>query len=132
MTSPDSPKHVGEPLGRVVDVRRDSFALETTASLHSGDGISFFGRDQELHGTVVNQIDGAAVFPEKLGGIERGLRVFRNHDHAFVSQVVRSRNQRRIAVNLRLSRERGGISPGGQRRGRSDRRLRNRLLPRVG
>jgi putative protease len=103
VASPDSPKHVGEPVGRVVDVRRDGFVLEAAAPLRSGDGISFFGRDQELHGTVVNQINGAAVFPEKLGGIERGLRVFRNHDHAFVSQVVRSQNQRRIAVNLRLS-----------------------------
>ena len=102
VASPDSPKHVGESVGRVVDVRRDSFALEAAAPLHSGDGLSFFGRDQELHGTVVNQIDGTAVFPEKLGGIERGLRVFRNHDHAFVNQVMRSRNQRRIGVNLRL------------------------------
>jgi putative protease len=103
VASPDSPKHVGEPVGRVVDVRRDGFVLEAAAPLHSGDGISFFGRDRELHGTVVNQINGAAVFPEKLGGIERGLRVFRNHDHAFVSQVVRSQNQRRIEVDLRLS-----------------------------
>jgi putative protease len=103
VASPDSPKHVGEPVGRVVDVRCDGFVLETAAPLHSGDGISFFGRDQELHGTVVNQINGAAVFPEKLGGIERGLRVFRNHDHAFVSHVVRSQNQRRIEVDLRLS-----------------------------
>jgi len=103
VASPGSPKHVGEPVGRVVDVRGDGFVLEAAAPLHSGDGISFFGRDQELHGTVVNQINGAAVFPEKLGGIERGLRVFRNHDHAFVSQVARSQNQRRIAVNLRLS-----------------------------
>jgi putative protease len=109
VASPDSPKHVGEPLGRVVDVRRDSFALETAASLHSGDGLSFFGRDQELHGTVVNQIDGSAVFPEKLGGIERGVRVFRNHDHAFVNQIMRSRNQRRIAVKLRLSESAAGF-----------------------
>jgi putative protease len=100
---------VGEPVGRVVDVRRDGFVLEAAAPLHSGDGISFFGRDQELHGTVVNQINGAAVFPEKLGGIERGLRVFRNHDHAFVSQVVRSQSQRRIEVNLRLSESAAGF-----------------------
>jgi putative protease len=109
VASPDSPKHVGEPVGRVVDMRRDGFVLDAAAPLHSGDGISFFGRDQELHGTVVNQINGAAVFPEKLGGIERGLRVFRNHDHAFVSHVVRSQNQRRIAVNLRLSESATGL-----------------------
>ena len=109
VASPDSPKHVGEPLGRVASVRRDSFVLQPASPLHSGDGISFFGRDQELHGTLVNQIDGAAVFPEKLGGIERGLRVFRNHDHAFVSEVLRSKNQRRIAVNLRLSETAAGF-----------------------
>jgi len=109
VASPDSPKHVGEPVGRVVDVRRDCFALEAAVPLHSGDGISFFGRDRELHGTVVNQIDGTALFPEKLGGIERGLRVFRNHDHAFVNQVMRSRNQRRIGVNLRLSESAAGF-----------------------
>jgi putative protease len=102
VASPDSPKHVGEPLGRVANVRRDSFVLDAPVPLHSGDGISFFGRDQELQGTVVNQSDGATVFPEKLGGIERGVRVFRNYDHAFVHQVAHSRNQRRIAVTLRL------------------------------
>ncbi|HEX7597033.1 MAG TPA: U32 family peptidase [Polyangia bacterium] len=109
VASPDSPKHVGEPLGQVAGVRRDSFVLEPAAPLHSGDGISFFGRDQELHGTVVNQVQGAAVFPEKLGGIERGVRVFRNHDHAFVSQIGRSKNQRRIAVNLRLAEGAAGL-----------------------
>jgi len=109
VASPDSPKARGRAVGRVVDVRRDCFALEAAVPLHSGDGISFFGRDRELHGTVVNQIDGTALFPEKLGGIERGLRVFRNHDHAFVNQVMRSRNQRRIGVNLRLSESAAGF-----------------------
>jgi 23S rRNA 5-hydroxycytidine C2501 synthase len=103
VTSPDSPKHVGESIGRVARVGRDGFFLDTAAPLRSGDGISFFGRDQELHGTVVNQVQGGKVLPEKLGEIESGVRVFRNHDHAFVSQIQRSRNQRRIAVKLRLS-----------------------------
>ncbi len=103
VTSPDSPKHVGESVGQVARVGRDGFFLDTAAPLRSGDGISFFGRDHELHGTVVNQVEGGKVFPEKLGGIESGVRVFRNHDHAFVSQIQRSRNQRRIQVKLRLA-----------------------------
>jgi putative protease len=110
VTSPDSPKHVGESVGQVARVGRDGFFLETTAALHSGDGISFFGRDHELHGTVVNQVQGGKVVPEKLGGIESGVRVFRNHDHAFVSQIQRSRNQRRISVKLRLSDGTDGLS----------------------
>jgi putative protease len=103
VASPDSPKHVGEPLGQVTSVRRDSVTLQTDASLHSGDGIAFFAGDRELQGTVVNRVDGATIFPEKLAGLARGVRVFRNHDHAFVSQVNHSQNQRRIPVVLRLT-----------------------------
>lgn len=103
VASPDSPKHVGEPLGQVAAVRRDSVTLQTDASLHSGDGITFFAGDRELQGTVVNRVDGATIFPEKLAGLARGVRVFRNHDHAFVTQVSHSQNQRRIPVVLRLT-----------------------------
>lgn len=110
VTSPDSPKHVGESVGRVARVGRDGFILDTAAGLHSGDGLSFFGRDHELHGTVVNQVQGDKVLPEKLGGIESGVRVFRNHDHVFVSQIQRSRNQRRIDVRLHLSEEAEGLT----------------------
>jgi putative protease len=109
VTSPDSPKHVGESVGRVAKVGRDGFFLDAHAPLRSGDGLSFFGRDHELHGTVVNQVQGDKVLPEKLGGIESGVRVFRNHDHAFVSQIQHSRNQRRIAVKLRLCEEPEGL-----------------------
>jgi putative protease len=103
VASPDSPKHVGEPLGQVTAVRRDSVTLQTDASLHSGDGITFFAGDRELQGTVVNRAEGATIFPEKLAGFSRGVRVFRNHDHAFVTQVNHSQNQRRIEVVLRLT-----------------------------
>ncbi len=103
VASPDSPKHVGEPLGQVTAVRRDSVTLQAAASLHSGDGITFFANDRELQGTVVNRVEGQMVFPEKLAGLARGVRVFRNHDHAFVTQVNHSQNQRRISVVLRLA-----------------------------
>jgi len=110
VASPDSPKHVGEPLGRVAGLRRDSFILDAPALLQSGDGITFYNRDQKLEGSTVNRVQGKTVFPQKLDGLAAGARVFRNHDHAFAKQIAQSRPVRKIAVTLELGETAEGIS----------------------
>ena len=105
----NSPKMVGEYLGAVSAVQGRRFALDTTIELHSGDGLCWFDAQQDLSGTVVNHVQAAAagsgkvwVTPEKMAGIHKGLRIYRNRDHAFLRQVERSQPQRKIAVRLRL------------------------------
>ncbi len=105
----DSPKMVGEYLGTVSAVRGPRFELETTVPLHSGDGLCWFDDQHALGGTVVNAVQSVAhdshalrVTPDKIAGIHQGLKVYRNHDHAFLRQVERSRPVRKIAVRLRL------------------------------
>jgi collagenase-like PrtC family protease len=110
VASPDSPKHVGEPLGSVATVGRDCFTLDASAALHSGDGITFFDREHKLDGSVVNRVQGETVFPQKLGGIAAGARVFRNHDHAFAAEIAKSHPSRKIAVSLTLRDTSNGIS----------------------
>ena len=102
VASPESPKHVGEPLGHVAALGRDSFTLDAAAPLHSGDGITFYDRDHQLEGSTVNRVQGKTVFPQKLDGLAAGARVFRNHDHAFAKQIAQSRPVRKIAVELKL------------------------------
>ena len=110
VASPDSPKHVGEPLGHVAALGRDSFTLDGPAPLQSGDGITFYGPDDQLEGSTVNRVQGKIVFPQKLDGLAAGARVFRNHDHAFAKQIAQSRPVRKIAVALKLSETAEGIS----------------------
>ena len=102
VASPDSPKHVGEPVGRVKSVGRDSFTINAPAPLRSGDGITFYDRQRQLEGSLVNRVQGQTVFPQKLAGIAPGARVFRNHDHAFAAELGKSRPTRKIAVDLVL------------------------------
>ncbi len=107
----DSPKMVGEPAGRVQAVGRDSFVLDaSSAELNSGDGLSFFDRQGRLTGTMVMRTAGKDVFPAKMTGIERGLALYRNYDHQFISQLGKSKPCRKIGVKM-LFRE----SPGGYR-----------------
>jgi collagenase-like PrtC family protease len=109
VASPDSPKHVGEPLGQVTAIGRRSFTLDAAAPLHSGDGITFFDRARKLEGSLVNQVQGPVVYPQKLAGITHGTRVFRNHDHAFAAEIAKSRPVRKIAVTLRLCETTDGL-----------------------
>jgi putative protease len=110
VASPDSPKHVGEPLGRVTALGRDSFTLDMPAPLSSGDGITFYDGDHQLEGSTINRVQGKTVFPQKLAGLAAGARVFRNHDHAFAKQIAQSRPARKIAIALRLRETSDGIA----------------------
>jgi collagenase-like PrtC family protease len=109
----DSPKMMGELVGMATAVQGQSFVLDTTVSLHSGDGLCWFDDRHGLCGTVVNGVQltagGTVVTPQEVAGICAGLQVYRNHDHAFLRQVERSRPVREIAVHLRLESVPGGF-----------------------
>jgi collagenase-like PrtC family protease len=109
----DSPKMVGQALGPVTAVHDQSFVLDTSLSLNSGDGLCWFNDTHELGGTVVNAAQptpgGVIVTPQEMAGIRPGLQVHRNHDRAFLRQVERSRPDRKIAVRLRLANTAEGL-----------------------
>ena len=109
VASPESPKHVGEPLGTVRSVGQASFTLDGHQALHSGDGITFFGRAHRIEGSLVNRVEGQTVFPQKLGGLAPGARVFRNHDHAFAAEIARSRPSRKLGVRIELDETATGL-----------------------
>jgi putative protease len=100
--SPETPKMVGEEVGRVISTGPRDFTIEASLALHAGDGLCFFDRDGQLRGTTVNGVRGSTVEPDKIEGIEPGTLISRNHDHQFLTQVAKSRPKRRIAVKLTL------------------------------
>ena len=99
---PPTPKMVGEEVGRVAKVDRDTITIATMLPLHSGDGLCFFDKSGELRGTPVNAVRGAAITVQSAAGIRVGTLLFRNHDHAFLTRVKTARMERRIRVTLTL------------------------------
>jgi collagenase-like PrtC family protease len=112
--APDSPKMVGEYLGTVTRLEAGSFLLETAIPLHNGDGLCWFGPENELAGTFVNRVgpagSGLRVTPADMAGLHPGLALYRNRDHAFLGQVERSRPVREIEVRLRLEETLDGLA----------------------
>jgi len=108
--SPDTPKSIGEPLGRVVKLNRASFVLEPGPAVQRGDGLCFFDAKRELTGTQVNDVQGRTIFPEKMDGLAVGTLVYRNHDRAFLSALEKSATERKIGVRFRLAETVNGIA----------------------
>lgn len=106
----DTPKMVGEQLGRVVSVDQRSFTLDTQVRLEGGDGVCFFDEHHELRGTLVNTMDGQAIGPAAMHGIRVGSVIHRNHAHAFIRQLLKTKSRRTIAVTLSLGETPDGFS----------------------
>ncbi|GAK58633.1 peptidase U32 family protein [Candidatus Vecturithrix granuli] len=100
VASIDTPKSIGEKIGQVLTVNKRYFMLDTPAILHNGDGICFFDTSRELQGTQINSVQAERIFPASMEGISRGMVIYRNYDHAFITQLSNSRIERKIGVRL--------------------------------
>jgi len=105
----DTPKSIGETIGTVSKVQKDSFVLESEVELHNGDGICFFSADGELAGTTVNRVEGRRVWPQKMEHIRAGTEIRRNYDHIFSKQLERP-GERLIGLKLTLTETPDGIA----------------------
>lgn len=107
---PETPKMVGEEIGRVLSAGERFAKIDSDVELHPGDGICFFDRKGELRGTVVNEARGAVFAPDKPKGMEPGTVIYRNHDHEFLSRLKKANPQRLMDVRLTLRATVDGLS----------------------
>ncbi len=101
LASFDTPKSQGEYLGEVMEVRRDR-GFRLSARLSAGDGICFL-TPEGLRGTNINCVEGDWVYPNRMDGVVRGAKIFRNFDKRFADLLDSSRPKRKIAVRAKFS-----------------------------
>lgn len=91
----DTPKAIGEFVGRVECVERDSFCLDRAAELAAGDGLCFLGSGT-LTGTSINRVGDGRIEPNRMEGVAPGADVYRNYDRRFNQALQHSRTHRSI------------------------------------
>ena len=97
----DTPKSLGERVGRVIIVSKDHFILSDDSHLlNNGDGICFLNRQMKLVGTQVNKVDGYKITPESMSDIRTGALIFRNKDQKFGNELKNSNDIRKINIDL--------------------------------
>ncbi|WP_319237375.1 U32 family peptidase [uncultured Propionivibrio sp.] len=114
----DSPKFAGEAIGEIARLGRKEFDLATQATLHNGDGLSFYTTDGELTGLRVNiatPIDSGFRLSPSLtdgrlpAGLQVGTKIFRNHDQIFERALEKKSAERRIPLRIRLGENADGL-----------------------
>ena len=105
----DTPKAMGERIGRIARVERRGIVLDRKHDLATGDGVCFIA-DGSLVGTNVVGVEGERVQLNRYDGVMVGVELFRNHNRLFSQAVERSRVKRTIAVDFDLKFEERGIT----------------------
>ena len=103
--SPDTPKAIGEYVGKVKEIRGNSFNVAGTATFTNGDGLCFLNSDRELEGFRVNRAEGNRLFPLTMPrNLRPGMALYRNNDVAFDRLMAGNTADRRIPVTLTIGR----------------------------
>ncbi|MEG1623218.1 MAG: U32 family peptidase [Alistipes sp.] len=110
VTSFDTPKSIGEFLGRVERVEKKVFHLDRPVEVTAGDGLCFL-TPNGLSGTNVNGVNATAIEPNRMDNILPGVAIYRNDDHRFNLSLERSRTRRVIPVKaeVRIARDRAYV-----------------------
>ena len=102
--SPDTPKAMGEFVGTVKELRRDSFNVAGTAAFANGDGLCFINQEHELEGFRVNRAEGNRLFPQQMPrNLRPGTALYRNNDMEFERLLSRQSSVRKIPVTMTLA-----------------------------
>ena len=107
----DTPKALGEFVGMVKTVRRDSFTVAGLCSFANGDGLCFFNADRHLEGFRVNRVEGNRLFPLHMpADLHVGASLYRNNDKETDRLLSRVSAERKIAITLSLQPVADGFS----------------------
>lgn len=103
IASPDTPKAMGEYVGKVKEVKGSSFTVAGISAFANGDGLCFINAGHKLEGFRVNRVEGNRLFPLKMPrGLCRGVVLYRNNDVEFERLLSRDSAERKIAITMRL------------------------------
>lgn len=102
MASLDSPKSVGQPLGRVTRKQANWFELDTQVPLQNGDGLCLL-REGRMLGFRANRVEGRRVYSlQPVEGLQVGDLLYRNASMLFAREMEQSPCQRSLSLQLAL------------------------------
>lgn len=107
----DTPKAMGEYMGKVKEIRGNSFYVSGTASFANGDGLCFINAEHELEGFRVNRVEGNCIFPLPLpSSLRPGMGLYRNSDREFERLLSKPSATRKIPLHMKFSATECGFS----------------------
>ena len=104
ISSPDTPKALGEYVGKVKEIRGSWFTVAGLSAFANGDGLCFINDERQLEGFRVNKVENNRLFPLNMPkGMRKGTSLYRNNDQEFERLLSRPSAERKIKVHLSFS-----------------------------
>ena len=101
----DTPKALGEPVGRVKEIYTDSFVVDGNVTFSNGDGLCFFDKSGKLYGFRINKAVGNRLYPLEMPRmLHRGNQIYRNQDKRFDDILAHESAERFIPVDVTIDR----------------------------
>lgn len=104
-----TPKSVGQPIGMVKKVERNSFNVKSPVKLSNGDGLCFLAPNGLFTGIRVNRAEGDRVTPLKMPHLKNGTMLYRNFDQEFDKLLAKKSAERKLPLNLLLDETTAGF-----------------------
>ena len=102
MASVNTPKSMGERLGKVISGQGKMLRVDSRVMLSNGDGISYFDPNGVYAGFRVNRVEGCNVMLKDAVNIPAGAVLYRTFNKAFEDALAKPSAERRIAVDAHL------------------------------
>ncbi len=106
----DTPKSLGEEIGRVKYIGRNFIEILSRKEIHNGDGLCFIAGDEKLSGFRVNRVEGAKIYPAEMPEISTATFLYRNQDHEFDKILSGKTAERKIGVHMTFTETADGFS----------------------
>ncbi|NDP21240.1 MAG: U32 family peptidase [Paludibacter sp.] len=96
----DTPKSMGEAIGKVKEIGDYYFTMSSAEKLNNGDGLCFINPHGDLTGFRVNKVDGRRVYPADMPKLSEGIWLYRNQDQAFEKILKGKTAERKVGVHI--------------------------------
>lgn len=106
----DTPKSLGEEMGRLKEIRGNYFTVAGIKSFNNGDGVCFIDEQGKLQGFRVNRVEENRLYPQEMPKIKPRTILYRNFDQEFEKVLARKSSARKILVSVCLAENRFGFS----------------------
>jgi putative protease len=102
MATINTPKSIGEAVGKVKSRRGKAIEIATTVAINNGDGMTYLSADGRVEGFRVNRAKGNLIFPAQKIDIPAGTPLYRNLDKSWEERMEQPTARRFIDIALTL------------------------------
>lgn len=103
MQNMDTPKSLGEPIGRVKSIFRSAFTINSRETVANGDGFCYIDSKGQLQGFRINKVEDKLLFPLKMPTLEVGQLLYRNQDIQFEKLLNGKSAERKIPISITVT-----------------------------